>query len=105
LSQHKPTSHGSPGGGDGLAPERREMAGGGADGSEEQPLSDDGLSDWLTTREVAALTGLDKVSVRRYVLRGVMPKPVHKGNFLLWRRADIEVWMANRRPMGRPKKA
>jgi predicted DNA-binding transcriptional regulator AlpA len=66
---------------------------------------DDPLADWLTTSEVATLTGLDKVSVRRYVWRGVMPEPLRKGNFLLWRRADIEGWLAERRPTGRPKKS
>jgi predicted DNA-binding transcriptional regulator AlpA len=66
--------------------------------------TDDPLSDWLTTSEVADLTGLDKVSVRRYVWRGVMPEPVRKGNFLLWRRSDIEMWITERKPTGRPKK-
>ena len=65
----------------------------------------DPLADWLTTAEVAALTGIDKTSVRRYVWRGALPAPVRKGNFLLWRRAEIETWLADRRPTGRPKKA
>lgn len=72
---------------------------------QEDAAAPDPLADWLTTSEVATLTGIDKTSVRRYVWRGALPAPVRKGNFLLWRRAEIETWLAERRPTGRPKKS
>lgn len=73
-------------------------------GPERQTASDssepDSLADWLTTSEVAAMAGIDRGSVRRYVWRGSMPEPVRKGNILLWRRSDIEAWLRARPASG-----
>jgi predicted DNA-binding transcriptional regulator AlpA len=62
------------------------------------------LSDWITTDEVAAMCGLNPVSVRRYAWRGAMPAPERKGRTLLFNRLEIEAWMSERRPRGRPRK-
>jgi predicted DNA-binding transcriptional regulator AlpA len=62
------------------------------------------LSDWMTTAEVAAASGINSVSVRRYAWRGVIPQPERVGGILLWNRAEIEAWLRNRRRPGRPRK-
>jgi predicted DNA-binding transcriptional regulator AlpA len=65
---------------------------------------DSDLDDWLTTDDVAALAQIATATVRRYVWRGVLPEPVRKGGILLWWKGDIETWLAERRPPGRPKR-
>lgn len=55
--------------------------------------------------EVARMAGLTESSVRTYVRRGtiITPLPVAGSDALVWRRADVERWMADRRGPGRPR--
>lgn len=59
----------------------------------------------LTTKQVAALTGLAVSSVREFRRRGTFPEP---DGYLeatpWWRRRTIERWLAARPPVGRPRK-
>jgi predicted DNA-binding transcriptional regulator AlpA len=59
----------------------------------------------MTTEQVAELAGISPVSVRRYTWRGVIPEPERIGGILLWKRDEIEQWLAERRKPGRPRKA
>jgi predicted DNA-binding transcriptional regulator AlpA len=62
------------------------------------------LVDWLTSEQVAELSGVDSVSIRRYVRRGTIPPPIRKGRTLLWKRSAIEAWVVERPRPGRPRK-
>ena len=68
------------------------------------PSEPDPLADWLTTSEVAAMAGIDRGSIRRYVWRGAMPEPLRKGGILLWRRSEIEAWLRARPASGSSKR-
>lgn len=70
----------------------------------------DQLTGWIGlvgVAEVARMTGLTESSVRTYVRRGTItsPLPVAGSDALVWRRADVERWMADRPGPGRPRTA
>jgi predicted DNA-binding transcriptional regulator AlpA len=53
--------------------------------------------DQLSTREVAALAGIEAPTLRAYVTRGQAPKPDGRvGGSNWWWRSTIEQWLDNR---------
>ena len=59
----------------------------------------------LTVREVAELSGLTEQTIRAYRCRGQFPKEAHMiGVTPVWKLRDVQQWMRERRPVGRPVK-
>jgi predicted DNA-binding transcriptional regulator AlpA len=46
-------------------------------------------------RSLPALLGLSRATIRRAMAAGKFPKCIRIGRCVAWRRADLEVWIAN----------
>ena len=53
---------------------------------------------------VAGLLGCSSRHVRRMADSGAMPRPIHLGRLVRWRRADVDQWLAAGCPSCRPAK-
>lgn len=61
------------------------------------------VGELLTPSEVAHVAGLAPGSVPTFAARGVLPEPTARvGGTPLWSAPVLAVWLANRRPPGRP---
>lgn len=60
--------------------------------------------DWLTVAEAADLANRAYQTIRKHMLRGNIPYHVNEHGHYRIRRADVEHWIENRRPPGRPVK-
>ena len=60
--------------------------------SEPQAVADGG-SLLLSEDDMASLLGVSSGAVRRLNAGGKIPEPVRLGNFLRWRRTEIESWV------------
>ena len=58
----------------------------------------------LDVRAVAAMLGCSPRHVRRMADSGAMPRPIHLGRLVRWRKADVDQWLANGCPSCRPAK-
>lgn len=50
----------------------------------------------LTTETVAELTGYQPDTLRKLVLKGRFPKPLHVGRAVRWRAEVVNAWMRER---------
>ena len=70
------------------------------------PLSAAGqMSGTLDVNAVAELLGCSSRHVRRLADSYRMPRPVHLGRLVRWRKTDVEQWLDARCPSCRPLKA
>lgn len=57
------------------------------------------MSDWLTTTDIASLTGLKLDTIYTYRKRDTLPKEDHMiGNKPVWKRETIQRWIDDRSP-------
>jgi len=55
------------------------------------------LSDWLTTTDIATMTGLKSDTIYKYRKRNTLPEPdQYIGRTPVWKRSTIEDWNALR---------
>lgn len=55
------------------------------------------MTDWLTTTDIAQLTGLKIDTIYKHRSRNTLPEADHMlGNKPLWRQATIDEWIATR---------
>ena len=53
---------------------------------------------------IAELLGCSSRHVRRLADSGAMPRPIHIGRLVRWRKADVDAWLAAGCPNCRPSK-
>jgi predicted DNA-binding transcriptional regulator AlpA len=61
-------------------------------------LDDPSPSPLLTPPQLATLLQLDPRTLRRLELSGAVPRAIYIGALKRWRRADIDTWLASRKP-------
>lgn len=49
----------------------------------------------LTTRELATVLGVSRITILRWKRQGKLPKPRFDGAVIRWLTKDIEDWLAN----------
>lgn len=55
------------------------------------------MSDWLTTTDIASLTGLKLDTIYTYRKRDTLPKEDHMlGNKPVWKKETIQQWVESR---------
>ncbi len=54
---------------------------------------------------VAELFGCSSRHIRRLADSGAMPRPIHIGRLVRWRKADVDAWLNAGCPSCRPSKA
>ena len=55
--------------------------------------------------DIATLLKASSRHVRRLADAGAMPRPLHLGRLVRWRRSDVDQWLAAGCPSCRPSKA
>lgn len=58
------------------------------------------MTDLIDTAQAASLAGVLPGTLRTYAADGRAPKPRRFGRSLMWDRAEIEAWAANRPGQG-----
>lgn len=59
-----------------------------------KPSSDDAEAKLFSEMDMASVLGVSAGAVRRLDAGGKLPEPIRLGNFIRWRRLEIEDWIA-----------